>query len=295
MTGIDINRTTSGAAALLTPTVQSEIWQVAQEQSQVMRLGNRVQMGPTGTVIPIITADPVAEWVAETDEKPVHRGTFTTKTVHPYKAATIVPFSNEFARDIPGLYAAMRQRIPNALAKLFDTSVLFGPAPGTGFDTLASAPTVTVGGYDYADLLAAVAAVNAVEDADLSGWLISPQAEVGLLGTVDTVGRPLYTMSVNDSGVGSIGSLLGRPVYKSKRVFNAATTPDTVGFAGDFSQLFYGIVSGITVSASDQATINDGGTSINLWQRNMFAIRVEAEFGAVVKNANAFVRLTLDS
>ena len=65
-----------------------------------------------------------------------------------------------------------------------------------------------------------------------------------------------------------------------------------VGFAGDWSQARYGIVDGINLAISDQATINTGTEQVNLWQRNMFAVRVEAEVGFVVKDAAAFVKLT---
>lgn len=297
MAGIDINRTTAGAADLLPKAVSTDIWSTVLEQSQVMRLGRQVPMTGAGMTIPIITGDPVASWVNETDNKPISRGSFTTRSATPYKVAVIEPFSNEFRRDLPGLYAELARRLPSAIAKAFDKAVLFGPAPGTGFDTLAASPAVSVGtgaaAYGYAGLLGALSTVAAVEDADLSAWLLSPQAEIGLLGALDADNRPLYTQSANTDGVGAIGSLLGRPVFKSKSVFNATTTPDTVGFAGDWSQLMYGVVSGITVRVSDQATLTDGATQINLWQRNMFALLVEAEIGCVVRNDDAFVRLTL--
>lgn len=47
------------------------------------------------------------------------------------------------------------------------------------------------------------------------------------------------------------------------------------------------------MSISEEATINDGTNQINLWQRNMFAVRIEAEVGVVVKDAAAFGKLTI--
>jgi hypothetical protein len=46
------------------------------------------------------------------------------------------------------------------------------------------------------------------------------------------------------------------------------------------------------VSVSDQATLDDGGTQLNLWQRNMFAVRCEMEVGFRVRDTDRFVRLT---
>ena len=41
----------------------------------------------------------------------------------------------------------------------------------------------------------------------------------------------------------------------------------------------YGTVEGVQISISDQATLTDGSTTINLWQQNMFAVRAEIEIG----------------
>ena len=38
--------------------------------------------------------------------------------------------------------------------------------------------------------------------------------------------------------------------------------------------------------------MNDGGTQVNLWQRNMFAVRAEIEVGFIARNVNHFVRIT---
>lgn len=88
-----------------------------------------------------------------------------------------------------------------------------------------------------------------------------------------------------------MGRLLGATVVESEKVYKAGT-PNVIGFAGDWTQARYGIVDGINLSISEEATVNDGTEQINLWQRNMFGVRVEAEVGFVVRDADAFVKLT---
>ena len=61
---------------------------------------------------------------------------------------------------------------------------------------------------------------------------------------------------------------------------------------GDWSQAKYGIVDGNNLAITDQATINDGTNQINLWQRNMFAVRAEFEVGFICADTDAFVKLT---
>jgi HK97 family phage major capsid protein len=286
----DLKRSTSGV--VLPAQVSSEIWATTQEQSAVMAVSRQIALPGSGITIPLITGDSAADWVAESAEKPVSHATVSSKNMTPYKLAVIETFSMEFRRDLPALYGELARRLPNALAKKFDNTVLGGTAPGSNFDVLTAAPVLTVDGTNtYQDLVAAFSAV-ATAGGDVSAWLASPAFQATLLGTVDGFGRPLFTNNPTTDAV--VGSILGRPVYGTSRTFpQSASVGDTVGVAGDFaSSAIYGTVEGIQVDVSDQATVNDGGTQVNLWQRNMFAIRAEIEVGFIVRNVNHFVRIT---
>src|SRR5690606_10232228 len=94
---------------------------------------------------------------------------------------------------------------------------------------------------------------------------------------------------------GAIGSLFGRDVLKSRSVYSNPTDPalDVLAFAGDFANsAVWGSVEGVQVAITDTATVTKGGSPINLWQRNMFAIRAEIEVGFVVRDGSHFVKLT---
>ena len=217
------------------------------------------------------------------------RSTFGNKNLKGYTLAVIVPFSNQFRRDLPALYSAIEQKLPQALAKKFDRTALgFETSPGTGFDTLADAPTQELTG-SYDDYLAALGTVGgASDDADITAWALSKSAEIDALGIADNAGRPLLIQDIQREG--AIGSILARPVFKSN--YAADATTNVVGIAGDWGSTAWGFVEGISISISDQATLNDGGTPLNLWQRNMFAVRAEVEVGFAVRDANRFVKLT---
>ena len=96
-----------------------------------------------------------------------------------------------------------------------------------------------------------------------------------LLLAVDANKRPLF---VNSAADGAVPMLLSVPTVSSKGAF-VDGTPKTLGFAGDWTQAVYGTVEGVQISISDQATLTDGSTTINLWQQNMFAVRAEIEIG----------------
>lgn len=295
MAGIDINRTTTGV--LLPPQVSNEIWSTAVEESAVMRLARRINLPGSGVSIPIITGDAQAGWVNETDNKPISRSTLANKTITPYKLAVIEPFSNEFRRDLPALYRELARRLPFALATKFDSTVfgLAAGAPGSNFDTLGAAAAVGISGNTYAGLVAAYQAVS-TGGGVLNGWAVAPQGTGVLLGKVDTTGRPLFMPDA--IGQAAVPQILGAPVYSTRGVYLAdadgggAGTASQLGYAGDWTSAVYGTVEGIQVSVSDQATLTDGGTQLNLWQRNMFAIRAEIEVGFRVRDIAHFVKLT---
>ena len=292
MAGIDINRTTAGVQ--LPPAVSQEIWANTLEASAVMQLARRINMPGPGVTIQTITGEPTADWVAETDEKPVSRHTLGSKAITPYKLAVIEPFSNEFRRDLPALYGELARRLPNALARAFDSTVVSGTAPGSNFDTLTGATAVGISGNTWAGLVAVDSAISAGGGV-LSGWALAPQGRSLLLGETDSTGRPLF---IDDFSQNNVARLLGAPVQVSKAVYAAdadgagAGTAALLGLAGDWSSALFGTVEGVQVAVSDQATINDGGTQLNLWQRNMFAVRAEIEVAFRVRDIAHFVRVT---
>jgi HK97 family phage major capsid protein len=231
--------------------------------------------------------------VNETDEKPVSDATVSSKSITPYKLAVIEVFSDEFRRDLPALYAELARRLPTALGRKFDSTILHGTAPGSNFDVLSSSTAVTVDATDTLGDLATVLTTIGAAGGDLSHWLIAPQIEGTIMTAKDGAGNYAFLRDArNDNG--AIGSIFGRDVLKSTAVYNNPTDPtkDTIGFAGDFARsAVWGSVEGIQVSVTDTATINKGGTQLNLWQRNMFAIRAEVEVGFAVRNAAHFVKL----
>lgn len=268
----DINRTTT---ITLPGEVSSEILQKTQESSAVMALARSIKLPGLGTTIPIITGDPEAAWVGETEKKPVKRGTLATKVMQPYTLAVIVPFSNQFRRDVPALYDELVKRLPLALAQKFDATVFGGvTAPGSNFDTLKACTAQEIGTDAYAGLVAADADI-ADHNGILNGWVLSPKGKAALLNAVDTTGRPLF---LNNVAEGAVPMILGSKTVQSKGAY-VSGAPDVVGFAGDWTQAVYGTVEGVQIAIADQATLDDGGTPINLFQQNMFAVRAEIEVG----------------
>lgn len=275
----------SFAAGSLPTALSAEIIAKTQEASAIMRLARKINLPGNGLTIPVITGDPTAEWVAETDPKPVSNPGITTKQMSAYKLAVIVPFSNEFRRDIPGLYAELVRRLPNALGYRFDQTVIGAvAAPGNNFDQFTPSTTTSQqinssSVTTYAALVAADADI-AMHGGILNGFALSPAARGILLNAVDDTKRPLFINSVAE---GAIPQILGAPTYASKGIYYA--TDHIVGIAGDWTQAMWGTVEDVQVSISEEATLTygtgDDAKTLNLWQRNMFAVRAEIEVGFV--------------
>lgn len=280
MSGVPTNRTN----ITLPADVSSAILQKTQEESAIMRLAQRIALPGRGTTIPVITADPVAAWTAETASKPVSDPSLTTKLMTPYKLAVIVPFSMEFRRDANALYQACVERLPRALAKQFDYTVAASTAPGTGFDVLSGCTQRSISSTAYASLVAASTDI-ASHGGNMDGIALSPAGKGILLGALDGQNRPLFINSVADE---AIPYILGARVVISKGVYKAGAAstgttpavPNIVGIAGDWTQAMYGTVEGVQISISEDATLVDANSqTINLWQQNMFAVRAEIELG----------------
>lgn len=277
MAGIPTNRTN-----ITLPTeVSAEIIQKTQGASAVMQLARQITIPGRGLTIPVIAGDPEAAWVDETNPKPVSNPTLSTKIMQAYKLAVIVPFSDEFARDSDALFDALISRLPGALALKFDQTVFNGTAPGNNFDTFASVTAQSISGAGDSPVYSALVAADtdiATHGGIVSGFAFSAQGRGELLAATDADGRPLFVDSVAD---GAIPRLLGAPVVYTKGAYKAgdATNPDVIGFAGDWAQAMYGTVEGVKIDMSNQATLTIGNQQVNLWERNMFAVRAEIEVG----------------
>lgn len=255
--------------------VAQEILAKTQNESAVMALARQIVLPGRGAAINVIASDPEAAWVGETSAKTVSNPGLATKVMRAYKLAVIVPFSNEFRRDVASLYDAIVERLPRALAEKFDATV-FGAvnAPGTDFDTFAAATAQSIGTDAYAGLVAADGDI-AAHGGIMNGVVLAPQGKSILLGATDQQKRPLFINSVAE---GAIPMVLGARTLQSKGAYKAGT-PNMVGVVGDWTQAMYGTVEGVRIDYSSDATLTSGNTTINLFQQNMFAVRAEIEVG----------------
>lgn len=285
----DVNRYTTGIA--LPETVSAEVIQGITENSAVMQLARNEVIPGTGVSINVITGEPVPEWADETEEQAVKTPTFSKIKMTPHKLSVIVPFSKEFQRDSDALYSAVVSRVPAALAKAFDSTVFgFTASPGADFSQLTNANKVDIQKDTYTALVTAKTGI-ATAGGNANGFIFAPQASPILLSAVDANKRPLFIDNMNEQG--DVSRVLGiNALYRHAAYKQGGSAANNIGFVGDWSKAIVGMVKDITVEYADQATINDGTKQINLWQRDMFALKCSMECGFVIEDAKYFTALT---
>lgn len=296
-------------AGYLDPEQAQDYFAEAEKTSIVQRFARKIPMGPTGVKIPFWNGDVSASWVGEGEMKPITKGSMTSQSVAPHKIATIFVASAETVRANPANYlGTMRTKVATAIAMAFDGAALYGtdsPFDKALIDTTKSVSLVDPDGTGTATDLTAYDALGVLGLSQLvnpgSGekyrWgatLLDDVAEPILNGAKDANGRPLFVESTYEGLTSPYreGRILSRPTILSDHVASG----NTVGFMGDFNQIVWGQVGGLSFDVTDQATLNLGTFAapnfVSLWQHNLVAVRVEAEFGLLINDVDAFVELT---
>lgn len=280
-------------SATLPKDLSDEIFANVQDQSAIMQLATPIELPGRGMTIPVVTGDPEASFTAEGEEAEVSNTSLGVKEMKPYKLTVIELFSNEFKDNYEAIFAELQNRLPGAIGRKVDSTIMYGTAPGTGFDTLADAESVdlSVKPYDgFVDALEKVSNANG----DLNGWVLSPKARTLLLKAKDSQQRPLFITNPAVEGKDGGSSVLAIPSLFSRAAYQAkvtSKTPELVGVGGDWTGARFGLVKDIAISMADQATINAGGTTMNLYQRDMFALKCTFMFGFVARDKAQFVCL----
>lgn len=289
--------TTSGFSGALNREQSAAIFNKAAQQSVVQRLARQIPLGINGQSIPVVTGNLTAGWVSEAAAKPVSAGTMTLKTMDPKKLAVIAVVSAEVVRANPANYMEfIREDVARAFATAFDAAALHGTS--TPFSTYIdqSANTTEFTGTTpafsavYTDLNATLSTL-VTAGKELTGWALDSRFEPVLNGAVDGSQRPLFVESPFTETAGAVrsGRLLGRDALVAPGVYTA--TGKIYGYAGDWSQVAWGTVGGISYDVSTQSAVTINGALVSLWENNLVAVRAEAEYGFLCNDVAAFVKL----
>lgn len=289
---------TSDFSGFLNREQSEAIFEKAAQQSVVQSLARRVPLGINGQSIPVVTGKVQAGWVAEGAQKPASKGSIALKTMDPKKLAAIAVVSAEVVRANPGGYMdLLRPQIAEAFATSFDAAAFHGTGSpfttnlDTGSSTQEFTGTAPAFSSVYTDLNSGLATlVNAGKKPN--GWAWDSRMEPVFNGEKDTAGRPLWldTPATDYAGPIREGRLFGRTSFMGDGIY--ADTPKIYGYLGDWSQVAWGAVGGISYKVSTEASVTINGELVSLFENNLVAILAEAEYGFLVNDPASFVKFT---
>lgn len=240
---------------------------------------------------------PGAYWVDEGERIQTSKATWLTAKMEAKKLGVIIPVSKEFLRyTVTDFFTQMRPAIAEAFYIKFDQAALFGNdspyAAGVSVweNIEASGNKIEQGTrenlyLDLNDLLALV------EDGDNepNGFITTRRFRKDLRGAVDNNNLPIF----NDARGGATAQALGLPIGfadgKSWDYDKASLV------TGDWDYARYGVLQGIEYSISEDATlttiVDAEGNPINLFERDMFALRATMHVAFMTLKEDAFAAL----
>ena len=295
----------NGEGRLPRETVNEMFDRVSQD-SAILRVAGTTPMSITGNTFVTPVGDIVAGVVSEGGAKPITKGGVGFKVSDPVKVAAIMYWSKEARMANPGnMISYFKTEMAKAIRKAVDMAVIYGKDAVTGNTIpgaeyiMQSTNTFELGtatqkqGGLYKDIIDGAAAVSR-KNHTVDGFIADESLKFSLASATDLQGRPIQGTSFDLSQ--NFGNLLGFPVAYSKTVAgNVGAIPDTGvrAIGGNFADnIKLGFVDDITFKTTDQATINDGGVDVNLWQNNLEAVLVEATFAWAFSEPDAFAVYT---
>lgn len=303
--------TRSGSEALIPEEVSREFLRYATRESAVLTQFRRVPVGRNQVRFPVLSALPVAYWVAgDTGLKQTTEVAWGNKYLNIEEAATILPIPENVIDDLGDsgfdVWGEVQPYVVEAIGRLIDETVFFGMAAPSNFPTNVRDAATAAGnsfsevstaaeGAFFGDIDGLYAEVEQ-DGFDVSGFVAARSVRARLRQSRSTQGERLDANRIN----GDLTEIDGLPVsYPMRGEFplpqpadSGAGTPAVPGvrlFAGDWSQFVVGVRQDITMKMLTEGVIQDGTGSTasivyNLAQQDMVALRVKIRLGWQVAN-----------
>lgn len=268
------------------------------QQSALTRLAKYEAMTKQEKTFTYLASGPGAYWVGEGERIKTDKATWLTAKLKAHKLGVIIPVSKEFLKyTVQDFFEQMRPAIAEAFAIKFDQAGLFGVGSpfekGTSiFERItASGNTVAIDSLgNLYDEMNAVMALVEDADKDVDAFTTTRKFKQKLRGAKDGNNLPIF----NDATAGATSSALGLPIgYADSKSWDYAKA---LLLAGNWDMTRYGMPAGMEYKISEDATlttIKDAeGNPINLFERDMFALRVTQEVAFTTLAEDAFAAIT---
>lgn len=267
------------------------------QKSAVTQLAKYEKMTKPEKEFTYLASGPGAYWVGEGERIQTDKATWLNAKMITKKLGVIIPVTKEFLKyTVSDFFTMIRPAVSEAFAIKFDQAALFGvDSPfGTGVSVYERATTAnnvlaieSLGNlYDELNGLLALVEDN---DKDVNGFTTTKRFRQRLRGAKDQNGLPIF----NDATAGATSQALGLPIgYVDSKSWDYTKA---LLMAADWDMARYGILQGMEYKVSEEATLTTvqdaDGHMINLFERDMVALRVTQQVGFMTLNDESFAIL----
>lgn len=272
-----------------------EIIKEIMENSVMMQLAQYKEMTKPEMEFTTYAGGIGAYWVEEGERIQTSRPQWLNVKMKAHKMAVIVPITREALQyNMPDFFNRMRPLIAEAFYRKFDQATILGvdtPFTQSLDKSAKDSGTVVTGPLNVENWDKTVDALT--DHGHEPNAVISKVANTSLLRNLVRNENGLYTRLYD----GTSKILDGAPVLNVSHEleeFKRGTL-----YTGDFDNVFYGIPYNFTYKIAEEGTISTikdaDGNDINLFEREMQALRVTADFAFLVVKDNAFGKLTAET
>lgn len=276
----------------LVPTVlRKKIVEEQRDDVNIRSMSTIIDPCPATYEIDQLIGRPKSKFRAEKAIKDTSTATFAQISLTPYSLSTIVPITNELVQDAEAggsIVSLMTRLMAVSISEREDEAFAVGTGvvQPTGINNYAatiSRAYTTPANVGNADTLIECELGLGARYRRKAAWLMNTMTLRIARQLKDTQNRYLFQPDVNRKFV---GTLLGYPIVEQNNL-----PVGTIWF-GDFKGYFIGDRGGLSVAKSTEATLTSGASNINLFERNMIAIRVEKRVDGELADLNSFAVIT---
>lgn len=252
------------------------------------------------------TGSATAAYVGEGAKKPVGAPTFDDIDMTSHKLAGIVYMTNEAVNWTVGrLEAFIRGDLQRTMGLKMDSAMYFGTGAGATPTGIFNQPGITIFDGSGTTLFANNRKPTVAELDSLAMRMILSLTGANIIMADSwrwTMGYRFwaYLDTLRDGNGNKIYPELAQGLWKGIRFLvsnqfaensGANTDEGSLGLV-DFSHVLFAEEEGMVMRTSTEATIDDGGTLVLLWQQNMSAILCEMQHDVTLDQPKAAALLT---
>lgn len=289
-----MNQTVAADGGVLVPTVLANfIVEIKEDVAKMKKYSNTLDMtgSPTNTfTIPKELGAPKVFWegVEQYDsDKSTTSSQYESQSLTPYTVATITAITNQLIADSPfNMIKLLTARLGRALATEEDKVAIVGTGTSqpTGISTYTPSATVNAGGnLAFNHLNTAYWSMREqYRNSDRTFWIMNSSRMALIQGLRDSNNRPIYIDATLSTEL---------PKLNNIRVLENNNVANNRIYLVNLDYYYWAFKDGVAIDIADQASV---GTSdpVNLWQRNMKAVRAEQRYDAELVDTRALVSIT---